>query len=181
MPRIFHVTWLQAKITTVFLTSDSVSFAPGTQGTMLARSFYSEVVSLSGCKPLLNGTSLATSSHGQHWLDFWISWTKRGYWSIFYHPPPSRSEHHWIGKPLISFDSICFDTEANSMRLLPQHFKLTAVISYQLQLGWNRFATAQPTFPLRGERLLVPALLCCTSEAPVLTLWPRYWPSMLFW
>ena len=175
---------------------------------MLAGSFYSEVVSLSGCKPLLNGTSLATSSHGQHWLDFWISWTKRGYWSIFYHLPPSRSEHHWIRKPLISFDSICFDTEANSMRLMPQHFKLTAVISYQLQLGWNRSATAQPTFPLRGEKLFCP----CSSVlyfwspstdpvapvltlwlrywpcgpatdlvAPILTLWPQYWPSMLFW
>ena len=65
-PTFFHVTWLQPKITTVFLTSGSVSFAPGTQGPMLARSFYSEVVALSGCKPLLHGTSLATSPHGQH-------------------------------------------------------------------------------------------------------------------
>ena len=31
--------------------------------------------------------------------------------------------------------TIEFESEANSMRLLPQHFKLTAVISYQLQLG----------------------------------------------
>ena len=32
-----------------------------------------------------------------------------------------------------------------------------------------------PLFHSGGERLLVPTLLCCTSEAPVLTLWPRYW------